>query len=90
LEFFQDLLEARINGDPEYAFRKFSLSIDRVLTAEGMAAEEDARGKPAMFAIDYVPNADKSEVVVTRPALTQGSICVLRGYARRFTAEIPT
>jgi hypothetical protein len=87
LEFFQDLVEAKINGDPEYAFRMMSFAIDRVLAAEGVEAAADADAKPELFVIDVVPGTGEDRTVVSRPAFSRNSICLLRGYARRFATE---
>lgn len=84
LEFFQDLVEAKINGDPEYAFRMMSFAVDRVLAAEGVEAAADADAKPEWFIIDVVPGTGEDRTIVSRPAFARNSICVLRGYACRF------
>jgi hypothetical protein len=87
LEFFQDVLEAKLSGDRDFAFKKISRTIGQVLEAEGIGLATDAEKHLAMFKLDtVVDDRRENQYETIRPALMQNSKCVLSGYARHFVA----
>ncbi len=87
LEFFQDILEAKIANDKDYAFKKISRTVNQVLAAEGISVVTDVKAQMAMFRLDTVVDERRaSELETIRPALAQDTKCLLPGYARRFVA----
>lgn len=85
LEFFQDILEAKLSNDQDYAFKKISRTINQVLAAEGISVITDVKAQMAMFRLDTVVDEQRvSELETIRPALAQNAKCLLPGYARRF------
>ncbi len=85
LEFLQDMLEARITDDPDYAFKKISRTLIQVLLAEGIEVVTDAERHRSMFHIDPVPDADRAGITETlRPALVKDRRCIMTGYAQEF------
>ena len=87
LEFFQDILEAKLSDDKDYAFKKISRTIGQVLAAEGIGLAMDAATHQAMFQLDTIVDKQRaSQFETIRPALMQDAKCLLPGYARRFVA----
>ena len=87
LEFFQDILEAKLSNDQDYAFKKISRTINQVLAAEGISVVTDVKGQMAMFRLDTVVDERRaSELETIRPALAHDAKCLLPGYARRFVS----
>ena len=87
LEFFQDILEAKLTNDKDYAFKKISRTVNQVLAAEGISVITDVKAQMAMFRLDTVVDERRaSELETIRPALAHNAKCLLPGYARRFVA----
>ena len=85
LEFFQDILEAKLTNDRDYAFKKISRTINQVLAAEGISVVTDVKAQMGMFRLDTVVDERRaSELETIRPALAHDAECLLPGYARRF------
>jgi hypothetical protein len=85
LEFFQDMLEAKMTGDKDYAYKKISGSVIHVLSSEGIEVMSDVENHPSMFTIDTVMDDSKAgRMEAIRPALTRNAECILLGYAQRF------
>ena len=90
LEFFQDLLEAKLGGDKEYAFQKISRTLGRVLAQEGIGFSTDAEGQGEMFRFDTIAGSDAPDSIeVVRPAMIRDQRCLLPGYARRYAQTRP-
>jgi hypothetical protein len=87
LEFFQDILEAKLSDDRDFAFKKITRTLGTVLAAEGIDIAMDAEAHQAMFRFDTVVDANRANQFQTiRPALTRNAKCLLPGYARHFIA----
>ena len=87
LEFFQDILEAKLSNDQDYAFKKISRTVTQVLAAEGISVVTDVKAQMAMFRLDTVVDERRaSELEAIRPALAHDAKCLLPGYARRFVS----
>jgi hypothetical protein len=85
LAFFQDILEAKIADDRDYAFKKISRTVVQVLSSEGIEVMTDAQNHAAMFTIDTITDPSKAGTVETvRPALVKQSQCIMTGYAQQF------
>ena len=85
LAFFQDILEAKLADDKDFAFKKISRTVEQVLSSEDIAVITDVQNHPAMFTIDTITDAGKTGMMeAVRPALVRHSQCIMTGYAHRF------